>query len=180
MIHTEDMSEGVWMCAKSEAAIVKTLDKLTANPQPQSIADIIAHHHDSYRQSQVFRIGSKRASSGYLLTGEIAVKPGRRDEWLATYKRFAQPVFEKLLTDGDILGYGVDQEHYYTRPPGIRSTWVLVASPEAIDKVEAAFNAAEAARNPQENRMINLAYADMVDAPKIRTNLLRVTKWVRK
>jgi hypothetical protein len=178
VVHTADgMSEYLWYCAKTVGGTQKALEKIMA-PRPANVVDSIEKHSDRLFQSLIFKIGSKRATTGYLQTSSYVVKPGRAREWLEGFKRYQQPVYEKLMAGGVILGYGVDREYVHSGPSGFRNVWVFLPDADAIDKESAAFEAD--GRSPEERRMIQAAVVEMTDSELHRDGLERVVKYVRK
>jgi hypothetical protein len=174
------MSDSFWLCAKSVGATQKAMEKLTSGPRPANVVDAIEKHSDRLLESLIFRVGSKRVSSGYLETSTYIVKPGRGRDWLDSFKRFRQPVYEKLLANGTILGYGIDRELIHTGSGGYRGLWVLLADADAIDKESDAWNAEFSKRSPEEARLLQAAQAELAEGDKHRDSLDRVAKWVRK
>jgi hypothetical protein len=181
VVHTADgMTDSMWWCARSEGTLFKVIEKLAAAPRPANATDAVEKHADKVLQSLVFKTGGKAASAAYLETSTHIVKPGKGREWFEAFKRFQQPVYEKLLAEGTILGYGIDRELIHTAPGGLRGVWVLLPSAEAMDKEGDAFDAAFAGRSPEEGRMMQAAMAELVDSSKHRDGVERVIRYVRK
>jgi hypothetical protein len=180
VVHTVDgMSDYLWFCSKTVGGTQKTLEKIMT-ARPANVVDAVEKHSDRLLQSLIFKTGSKRSSTGYLETSNHFVKPGKGREWFEMFKRFQQPVYEKLLAGGVILGYGIDREYVHTMSGGYRGVWVLLPDADAIDKEAAAFDAEFSGRSPEEGRMMQSAMAEMTVADQHRDGIERVLKYVRK
>lgn len=180
VVHTVDgMTDSFWLCAKSVGATQKAIEKLMG-PRPANVVDAIEKHSDRLLESIIFRVGSKRVATGYLETHSYVVKPGRGQDWLDLFKRYQQPVYERLLASGVILGYGIDREAIHTGPSGYRGIWVLLADAEALDKEGEAWDAESAKQSPEDGRLRQGAIADMTLSDQHRDGLDRVSRWVRK
>ena len=57
-------------------------------------------------------------------------------------KNLVVPMLEKLLADGTILEYEIDTQAVHTESPGSFEIVWVAANPEAVDKVNAAIQAA--------------------------------------
>ena len=87
------------------------------------------------------------------------------------FKKYDQPVFDKLVADGVIYAYEVDVEAVHTMEPGL--VWTIVSMPDlgTKDKVNAAFEEAEKKLSEGERDMAEKAYMEMVAPGSHRDSL---------
>ena len=92
----------------------------------------------------------------------VRVKPGHMQDYMTMFRKFDQPVYDKLVADGVIYAYEVDVEAVHTMEPGL--VWTIVSMPNlgAKDKVNAAFEEARKKLAEGEQDLIEKAYQDMV------------------
>ncbi len=84
------------------------------------------------------------------------------------------------MSDGTILGYGVDEEDFHTDKPGGRYVWTLFADPAAMDKVDAAFDAARAKYDSEAGKAIGAAYNELVEPEAHRDDLSKIISYSHK
>ncbi len=180
LLHSTDgMTDGVWWCATSFAGIEKVLAEI-GKIDSSALNDMVEKHQDHFLESLIFRTGNSKATSGFLDESAYYVKPGKAEDWLNLWKKWMQPVYEKMLADGTIMGYGIDHEAYHTMTPAYRGVWVVTDSPEAEDKVSAAFEAAMNARSKEERRTVGLQMQEVLEPGTHRDNLDRVLYYGHK
>jgi hypothetical protein len=78
------------------------------------------------------------------------------------------PLLEKLLADGAIVEYEIDEETIHTESPDMFFVYILAPTAEGLDKFNEAVR--EGVKN---NRLIGPAFGSMVDFPMHRDQLLR-------
>ena len=180
MIHSESgMTDGLWFSAYSFSGIEKVLSEF-AKLDMTGFADLIEKHSDSYLASVIFRTGNSKATGGFLEDSLYVVKPGKGEEWLKLWKKWMQPVYEKLVADGTLVGYGIDREAYHTTVGGSRWVWTMADSPQAVDKVDAAFDAARAKYSADELKSINDQMQEVLEPGTHRDSLQRVLYYGHK
>ena len=100
---------------------------------------------------------SRAAPAGTLPYTRIIlnrVQPGKADEYRQVWEKYFKPVYERLLADGSVLAYSLEQEAQYSMEPEWRWTVVTLPNLAALDKVTAAFDAEDERRSPQERSML--------------------------
>ena len=102
-----------------------------------------------------------------------ACKPGKGDEWEDLWKTYTKPIYDKLVADGSIFGFGVDTEYIHTEDPGWRAIWVVTTGLGAFDKVDAAFRAAFEARSEAEREAIGARFRSLTEPSEHRDGLWR-------
>lgn len=172
-VHTPDgYTHSTWFCARSLANLEKALDtlvqsagKLTPEERRRQDTDLSGTKHaDRILRSVQFRNRTVKMEKGYGSFSVQKVLPGKAQEYLALYDKYTKPVLEQLYSDGTVTAYGIDAELVHTGDAGLRFFWQLVPDADALDKVEAAFEAARDKRTPEERRAIGQAFAELRDA----------------
>ena len=92
------------------------------------------------------------------------MQPGKAQDYQELWDKYTKPVLEQLYKDGAVTAYGVDTELVHTGDPTLRFFWQVLPDADALDKVEAAFDAAREKRTPEERRAIGQSFAELTDA----------------
>jgi hypothetical protein len=103
----------------------------------------------------------------------VKVKPGRVAEYRATWEKYNKPVFDKLVTDGVILAYGMSVEEVKTDGDFTHFIWMATANMAGLEKIGAAFNADRARRTEDERKTINDLFTDVTEPDKARSIVTR-------
>jgi hypothetical protein len=180
-IHTDERStHSVWWAAPAFSGTQRVLDELAKVPGGTGAQPGITKHRDYLLRSIIFRSRHSGETTGYLLTSYNVVKPGKGREWRELWEKNTKPALENLLEQRTILGYGLDVEHVHTGNPGGRYAWIVAPNAEAVDKVNAAFDAIQQKLTPEARREMGAAYLE-VSAPEAhRDGLERIVNYVRK
>ena len=90
---------------------------------------------------------------GYIMLSTFGTQPGTGDDdVVAMYGKWRAPIMDRLKTDGKILGHGVLTPYIHGPGQGGDVTaWYTMADLGALDAVEGAADAAEAARTPEQS-----------------------------
>ena len=171
-VHSPDgYTHSSWFCAKSLANLEKALDtlvesesKLAPEERRKQDTDFAGTKHaDLILRSVQFRNRTIKTEKGYETVSIQKMQPGKAQEYQALWDKYTKPVLEQLYKDGAVTAYGVDTELVHTGDQGLRFFWQVIPDAEALDKVEAAFDAARQKRSPEERRAIGQAFADLRD-----------------
>ena len=131
-------------------------------------------HHDQLLRSVV---GSfKKPAEGTLPFTHISatrVKPGKSQEFREMFEKYAKPVYERLLAEGVINGYSLDQEAEHGDDPGGRFTVTILPNLAARDKMIAAFEEENKRRTEQERQAVTARFLELTEAGAHRDHLLR-------
>jgi hypothetical protein len=132
------------------------MQELRAMADPATHHDLIVGTHESNARS---------APAGSMPVDDfdmVRVKPGRMSEFRELFRKYDQPVLDKLVADEVIYAYELDTEAVHTMEPGM--VWIIVVMPDlgAKDKVEAAFLAAYKSLPAGEREMTDKLYYDMI------------------
>lgn len=181
VVHEEGgNTHGAWFSATSIAALERVRDELIKLP-PSPAALAASKHHDHLLSSFLHRVRPGGSSgSGYFWVTAAQVERGKGEQFRALWDKYVKPTFDELLANGTILAYELAGDYVVTEAPGMRYGWYLVPNAEGEDKVEAAFNAVNQKRTPEERRAISAAFAEVTVAGTFRSNFLRVLSYAQK
>ena len=133
--HTEGMpTHGTWFSAGSMANILKFLEGLRTAPGATSAPLAAAKHWDLILQSRNYNYHSGTFTNGYLRVGNWRAKAGSSDPENKILKATIVALLEKLLADGALHGYQIDEETVHSSDPGGLNIAIIANGAEGIDK----------------------------------------------
>jgi hypothetical protein len=103
----------------------------------------------------------------------VKVKPGKGGDYRKAWEKYNKPVYDKLVADGVILGYGFDVEEVRTSGEFTHFTWVDTKDLATMDKLRAAFMADRERRTQEEQDAISNLFGSLVDADASRGEIAR-------
>lgn len=171
LVHTVDgPTHDNWFQASSMAGLMKVLDAFYKTGGATNALTISATKHwDEVFVSRFYNWkagtwkGAYGRSSSYKLKADA---PPNAVEMLS--KNLFVPLFEKLLADGTIVEYEIDEETVHTQSPDSFFLYVLAPSAEGLDKLNEAIREA-GSKNP----LIGPALNSMIDFTPHRDQLWR-------
>jgi len=128
--------------ATSIAAVLDVLDSLGKGP-PDPLLQSATKHWDGIYVSHFYNWKSGTYKDAYTHTSYYKLKESAPDDEVETLsKNFVVPLLEKLLADGSIIEYEVDEEAIHTESPS--GFWIDYITPNSagLDKVNAALGEA--------------------------------------
>jgi competence protein ComGC len=188
-VHSPDgYTHSTWFCAKSLAGLEKALDtlvesesKLTPEERRKQDTDFAGTKHaDLILRSVWFKNRTVKTEKGYGTVSVQKMQPGKAQEYQDLFDKYTKPVLEQLYKDGAVTAYGVDAELVHTGDQGLRFFWQVMPDADALDKVEAAFDAARQKRTPEERRAIGQAFADLRDPAAHRDSQANIVYYSAK
>ena len=99
----------------------------------------------------------------------IKVKPGKGAEYRQTWEKYNKPVFDKLVSDGVVLAYGLAAEEVKTDGDFTHYVWMATANMGGLDKINAAFAADRAKRTADERASISEQFTSVSEPDKARS-----------
>jgi hypothetical protein len=126
----------------SMAAVLDVLDSLGKGP-PDPLLQTATKHWDGIYVSHFYNWKSGTYKDAYSHTAYYKLKDSAPDDEVETVsKNFVVPLMEKLLADGSIIEYEVDEEAIHTESPA--GFWIDYITPNSagLDKVSAALGEA--------------------------------------
>jgi hypothetical protein len=171
-VHTADgPTHDNWWQSYSMAGLMKVLEALGKGPSPTGSALILSStkHWDQILVSRFYnwKPGSWKGAYGYSSIYKLkADAPNDAVELLS--KRAFVPLLEKLLNDGTIVEYEIDEETVHTESPDRFFIYYLTPTADGLDKVNAAVRGAV-----REDPLLGPAFGSMVDFSAHRDMLTR-------
>lgn len=188
-VHSPDgYTHSTWFCAKSLANLEKALDtliesesKLAPEERRKQDTDFAGTKHaDLILRSVSFRNRTIKTEKGYGSVSVQKMQPGKAQEYQELWDKYTKPVLEQLYKDGAVTAYGIDTELVHTGDQSLRFFWQVMPDADALDKVEAAFEAARQKRTPEERRAIGLAFAELRDGAAHRDSQANIIYYSAK
>jgi len=129
-----------WWYSMSMAGLIKVLDQLDATPNDTSpVLSSATKHWDLILVSRYYNWHPAAHQTGYTEVSTYQFKPDAPDDALDLLSQnLVAPLLEKMLADGTIVEYDIDTEAIHTDAPGSFAIVYTTATPEGIDKVNAA------------------------------------------
>ena len=171
LVHqAEGYTHDDWWQSHSMAGLLNVLDTFyKAGSATSPVLESATKHWDGMYVSRFYNWRPGSYKGAYTHVGTYLLKaaaPQNAVEMLS--KSVFVPFFEKLLADGSIVEYEVDQEAIHTESPDHFYLAYICSSAEGLDKVNAALRDAIRA-----NSLISPTFESMVDDTPHRDYLLR-------
>jgi hypothetical protein len=141
LVHQPDAdTHDNWWSAMSMAGLMKVLEQFNASPGRSSDVLLSAtKHSDEILVSHYYNWHSGSFKGAYGHVGFYKLKPDAPDDALDTLsKNLVVPLLEKMLADGTILEYEVDEQAIHTDNPANFAIVYVATKAEGLDKVTAA------------------------------------------
>jgi hypothetical protein len=171
LVHTaEGPTHDGWFQARSIAALMKALDAIYKSGGAASpVLSSSTKHWDGIYVSRFYNWKAGSWKGAYARTSIYKLKPDAPTDAVETLsKSVFVPLLEKLLTDGSIVEYEIDEEAIHTESPDMFYVYVLAPTADGLDKLNDAIR-----ENTRTNPLIGPAFGSMVDFTPHRDQLLR-------
>lgn len=171
LVHTADgPTHDNWWQASSMAALLKVLDAFYKGGGTTSgVLVSSTKHWDAVFESRYYnwKAGSWKGAYGRASIWKLkADAPADAVDILS--KNLFVPLLEKLLAQGAIVEYEIDEETIHTESPDMFYVYILAPTADGLDKFNAAVQ--DGAKN---NPLIGPSFGSMVDFAHHRDELLR-------
>jgi hypothetical protein len=103
----------------------------------------------------------------------VKVRPGKGADYRRTWEKYNKPVFDKLVTDGVVLAFGLAAEEVKTDGEWTHMVWIATPTMAAADKVGPAFTADRARRSEKDRNEITEAFQSLTEPDKARSIVTR-------
>lgn len=172
IVHREgESTHDVWWSSTSWAGLMKTLESIRAASNPGTAVLNGAKHHDNIYVSRYYNWKAGSFTNGYTRVAVWKLKNSAPDDAVEQLaKGFAVPMFEKLLANGDIYEYEIDEEAIHHEDPAIFMILYIANGPEGLDKASKAL-----AENAKTNPFAVSAFGSWVESSAHRDGLYWTT-----
>jgi len=143
MVHTADgYTHDGWWSAMSMASLLNVLEQEYKSGNATSGVYVSStKHSDGVYVSRYYNWHSGSWKGVYTRVAEYKLKPDAPPDAVELLSQHLfVPMLEKLLADGAIHEYEIDQEAIHTEDPSTFSVVIIAASAEGLDKFHAAVN----------------------------------------
>lgn len=141
LVHQPDAeTHDDWWSATSLAGLVKVLDLLSASgSSSSSVLSIATKHWDSIYVSHYYNWKPGAFKGGYTHASEYKLKADAPDDAVDLLaKHLVVTVLDKLVADGTVTEYEIDEAAIHTSAPGVFLIVYITPTPEGLDTVQGA------------------------------------------
>jgi hypothetical protein len=136
-------THGTWFSATSMANILKALENVRTAPGATAPPLAAAKHWDYIMESHNYDAHPGTFTNSYLRVGTWRPKAGSSDPDGKILKATMVAMLEKLMADGALHAYQIDQEVVHSTDLGTLFVAIITNGPEGIDKFNAAIDESE-------------------------------------
>jgi hypothetical protein len=174
--HTEGApTHGTWFSAGSMANILKFLEVLRTAPAATAAPFAAAKHWDYILESRDYNYHSGTFTNGYLRVGNWRAKAGSSDPDNKILRSTMVALLEKLLADGALHGYQIDEETVHSSDPGGLNIAIIANGGEGIDKFNMALDESQ-----KSNPAAWAGFGSTIDPTGHRDTLAKVPSMTHK
>ncbi len=173
LIHTaEGSTHDDWWSAMSMAGVMNVLEQFyAAGTTTSPVLSSATKHWDSLWVSHYYNWHSGTFKNAYSHVGYYKLKADAPEDAVESLsKNLVVPLMEKLLADGTIHEYEIDEQSIHSQAPGAFLIVYIAANGEALDKVNAAVRDMMKA-----SPLGGSAFGSMTDSTAHRDELVRTT-----
>jgi hypothetical protein len=171
VIHTANGgTNDQWWCATSRAGLMNVLEQFyQSGSSTTPVLASATKHWDDLVVSRYYNWQPGSVKNGYAHVGFYKLKADAPDDAVEMLsKNLVVPVLEKMLADGTIAEYEVDEYAIHTEAPGAFAIVYIAKNADGLDKVQSAVEA-----SLKSNPMVGPAFGSMTDSSGHRDELLR-------
>lgn len=118
-----------------------TPEEMVQSQRAYQEATVEGSHHDWIVRHEIFRASTSDTVPRYFDVGYYMAEPGQEMALTEFFKSTIAPIYEKLLTDGVITGFGVYTQELHGEPGWTHVMWVTMADLAAKDTADQIFMA---------------------------------------
>ncbi len=174
--HQEGLpTHGTWFSAHSMASLLKVLEGIRSGPDATGPTLSASKHWDYILESRDYNAHSGTFKNGYLRVGSWKFKAGANDPDGKILKSTMVAMLEKLLADGALHSYQIDEEVVHTSDPGGFFVALVANGAEGLDKFSAALD-----ENRKKNPAGMAGFSSLLDSQGHRDSLSHVDTMTHK
>jgi len=140
LVHRDgESTHDVWWSSMSWGGLMKVLQAIKTSGTSDAPVFTAAKHNDRIYAARYYNWRAGSFTDGYTRVAIWKLKPGAPDNAIdQVAKSFGVPMFEKLLADGSIYEYEIDEEAVHSADPATFMIIFVGKGPEGLDKGSAA------------------------------------------
>lgn len=162
LVHQPDGStHDDWWCANSMAGIMNMLDQFYSNGSAASpVLESATKHWDEILVSHYYNWHpGATMKNGYAHGSSYKLKADAPNDAVDTIAKSAVvPLMEKMLANGTIVEYEIDEDAIHTEAPGMFYIFYLTPNADGLDKMNAGLR-----ETLKSNPLLGPAFDSMVD-----------------
>jgi hypothetical protein len=113
-------------------------EQMAAGQKLYQESTVAGSHHDWIVRHHIRRYAESDVQPQYLVMSYWKAKPGHEEQMTTIFKRSVSPIFDQLLEDGTLLGYGITTQELHTDPTWSHVTWTSISDLSAMGAVDEA------------------------------------------
>ena len=141
LVHQADTyTHDNWWSATSMAGLMKVLDQVSSGGgSSTSVLQSATKHQDAIVVSRFYDWKPGSYKNGYVQVASYKLKADAPDDAIEMLvKNLVGPIFDKLLSDGTVMEWEIDEPAVHTEAPGTFAIVWVCPNADGIDKVNAA------------------------------------------
>ena len=140
LVHREgESTHDTWWSSMSWGGLMKVLEDVKATGASNAPVFAASKHNDRIYAARYYNWRAGSFTNGYTRVAIWKLKPGAPADAIdQAAKGFVVPMFEKLLADGAIYEYEIDEEAVHSGDPATFMLVYIANGPEGLDKGGAA------------------------------------------
>ncbi len=172
LVHRDgESTHDTWWSSMSWGGLIKVLEDVKAAGAANAPVFAASKHNDRIYAARYYNWRAGSFTNGFTRVAIYKLKPGAPQDAIdQVAKSFVVPMFEKLLADGAIYEYEIDEEAVHSGDPATFLIVYIGNGPEGLDKGSAAL--AESAKT---SPFALTAFSSWVDSSAHRDGLYLTT-----
>jgi hypothetical protein len=162
-------THGSWFSANSLANLMKVLEGLRSGPDATGPVYSSSKHWDLILETHNYGAHSGNFKNGYLRVGTWKYKAGAEDPDGKIMKTTMVAMLDKLVADGALHSYQIDEEVVHSTDPGLFHIAIIANGAEGLDKFHAALD-----ENRKKNPAAMAGFGSLLDTQGHRDFLAHV------
>jgi len=140
LVHQDGQStHDVWWSSMTWAGLLKVLQANKTSGAADAPVFATGKHHDDIWASRYYNWRPGSFTNGYTRVASWKLKPDAPGDAIDQFaKNFYVPLLEKLLADGSIYEYEIDEQALHTQDPAVFIIVVIANGAEGLDRWNAA------------------------------------------
>ena len=140
LVHKDgESTHDTWWSSMSWGGLMKVLEAMRSSPASESPVLNASKHDDKIYAARYYNWKSGPFTNGYTRLAVWKLKPSAPDNAVDQLaKSFVVPMFERLLENGSIYEYEIDEEAVHSEDPATFLIIFVGKGPEGLDKASSA------------------------------------------
>jgi hypothetical protein len=113
-------------------------EEMAKGQQAYAEATVSGAHHDLVGRHHIRQYGNGEVQPRYLVMSYWKAHPGKDDQLTSIFKKSVAPIFQSLVDNGTIQGYGITTQELHTDPGWSHISWTAIADLSAMDAIDEA------------------------------------------